>query len=142
MSTYACAYYSGATYEENIWIKKSSYEKLKDSFPKEVYCGELDGKHSEVRGDIEVQDEWKTDEDYAKAGRSEGDDYHLEVLLTELYGEHNLDWDAEQDEIEKYFDGLDIWRDVTITLPESKILALRKYADSLIRNDNDKNSCA
>lgn len=137
VNLYAERYYSVATYEENIWIKKSSYEKLKDYFPEGVYCGELDGKHSEVCGDVKVQDMWKTDADYAKAGRSEGDGNYLESELVDLYNEHGLDWDAEQDEIEKYFDGLDIWRDVTITLPESKILALRKYADSLIHNDDE-----
>lgn len=29
---YAEAYYSEATYEDEIWIKKSSYEKLKNIF--------------------------------------------------------------------------------------------------------------
>lgn len=36
---FAEGYYSGSTYEDNIWIKKSSYEKLKDIFPKEIGCG-------------------------------------------------------------------------------------------------------
>lgn len=137
VNLYAEGYYSGATYEDNIWIKESSYEKLRDIFPTEISCGELDGKHSEVMGEVEIQNNWHTDEDFAKAGRSEGDGDRLELELINLYNEHGLDWDAEQDEIEKYFDGLDIWRDVTITLPESKILALRKYADSLIHNDDE-----
>lgn len=29
---YAVGYYSTTTYEDNIWIKKSSYEKLEDIF--------------------------------------------------------------------------------------------------------------
>ena len=41
VSLFAEGYYSGETYEENIWIKKSSYEKLKDDFPEEIGCGEL-----------------------------------------------------------------------------------------------------
>ena len=31
--------YYGRTYEDNIWIKKSSYEKLKDVFPEEISYG-------------------------------------------------------------------------------------------------------
>lgn len=93
-------------------------------------------------GEVEIQNNWHTDEDFAKAGRSEGDGDCLELELIDLYNEHGLDWDAEQDEIDEYFDGLDIWKDVTITLPESKIPALRKYADCLIYNDDDKNSRA
>lgn len=142
VNLYAEGYYSGATYEDNIWIKESSYEKLRDIFPTEISCGELDGKHSEVMGEVEIQNNWHTDEDFAKAGRSEGDGDRLELELVDLYNEHGLDWDAEQDEIDEYFDGLDIWKDVTITLPESKIPTLRKYVDSLIHNDNDKNSRA
>lgn len=142
VNLYAEGYYSGATYEDNIWIKESSYEKLRDIFPTEISCGELDGKHSEVMGEVEIQNNWHTDEDFAKAGRSEGDGDRLELELIDLYNEHGLDWDAEQDEIDEYFDGLDIWKDVTITLPESKIQALRKYADCLIYNDNNKNSRA
>lgn len=142
VNLYAEGYYSGATYEDNIWIKESSYEKLRDIFPTEISCGELDGKHSEVMGEVEIQNNWHTDEDFAKAGRSEGDGDRLELELIDLYNEHGLDWDAEQYEIDEYFDGLDIWKDVTITLPESKIQALRKYADCLIYNDNNKNSRA
>ena len=142
VNLYAEGYYSGATYEDNIWIKESSYERLRDIFPTEISCGELDGKHSEVMGEVEIQNNWHTDEDFAKAGRSEGDGDRLELELVDLYNEHGLDWDAEQDEIDEYFDGLDIWKDVTITLPESKIPALRKYADCLIYNDDDKNSRA
>ncbi len=142
VNLYAEGYYSGATYEDNIWIKESSYEKLRDIFPTEISCGELDGKHSEVMGEVEIQNNWHTDEDFAKAGRSEGDGDRLELELVDLYNEHGLDWDAEQDEIDEYFDGLDIWKNVTITLPESKIPMLRKYADYLIYNDDDKNSRA
>ena len=70
---FAEGYYSGSTYEDNIWIKKSSYEKLKDIFPTEICCGELDGKFSEVMGNVEIQDDWHTDEEYSKAGDAKHD---------------------------------------------------------------------
>ena len=131
INLYAEGYYSEATYEDNIWIKKSSYEKLKDDFPEKVYCGELDGKHSEVCGDVEIQDKWKTDEDFAKEGRNKCDGDFLSDALRDLYYGNGLDYEAEQAEIEKYFDGLDFWVDVTISIPHSKIIDLLAYAGEL-----------
>ena len=65
LNVYAEAYYSGATYEEDVVISKSLYEKIKtelDEYDSEnnenargVYVGELDGKHSEVEGDLSVE---------------------------------------------------------------------------------------
>lgn len=66
INLFAEGYYSESTYEDNIWIKKSSYEKLMEVFPKEISCGELDGKYSEVMGEVEVKDYSYTDEYYAK----------------------------------------------------------------------------
>ena len=120
VNLYACGYYSKSEYEDNIWIKKSSYEKLKDVFPKRISCGELDGKHSEVIGGVEVQDRWETDEEYASAGISECDGGFLECSLMDLYDENNLNWNVEQKEIEEYFDRLDVYEDVTIRIPLSK----------------------
>lgn len=120
-----------ATYEDNIWIKKSSYEKLKNDFIEEAYCGELDGKHSEVYGGVEVQDKWKTDDDFAKEGRNKCDGDYLSNALKDLYDNNNLDYETEQAEIEKYFDGLDVWVDVTISIPHSKIINLLAYAGEL-----------
>lgn len=34
VNLYACGYYSKSEYKDNIWIKKFSYEKLKDVFLK------------------------------------------------------------------------------------------------------------
>lgn len=123
--------YSGRTYEDNIWIKKSSYEKLRDIFPTEISCGELDGKHSDVMGEVEIQDDWQTDEEYAKAGDAEHDGNHLECELEDLYEDNNLDWDLEQKEIKEYFDNLDVWEEVTVTIPSSKKTKLMEFVETL-----------
>lgn len=86
---FAEGYYSGSTYEDNIWIKKSSYEKLKDIFPTEICCGELDGKFSEVMGNVDIQDDWHTDEEYSKAGDAKHDGDYLEWELKDLYKDNN-----------------------------------------------------
>lgn len=124
-------WYSGRTYEDNIWIKKSSYEKLKDVFPKQIGCGELDGKFSDVMGDVEIQDTWVTDEDYANAGIAERDGDYLEWELTSLYEDNNLDWEAEQKEIKEYFNSLDVWEEVMIRIPSSKKSELMEFVETL-----------
>ena len=130
---YAEGFYSEKTYEDNIWIKKSSYEKLQDVFPREISCGELDGKHSDVLGDVEVEDEWESDEDYAKAVMPENDGDILEYELRDLYEENGLNWEAEQKEIKEYFDGLDEWVEVTLKVPSSKKEKLLKYIDKICK---------
>ena len=128
---FAEGYYSGSTYEDNIWIKKSSYEKLKDIFPTEIGCGELDGKFSEVMGDVEIQDDWHTDEEYSKAGDAKHDGDYLEWELEELYKENDLDWEAEQKEIKEYFNNLDVWEEVTVSIPSSKKSELIRFVETL-----------
>ncbi len=131
VNLYAYGYYSEATYEDNIWIKKSSYEKLKDNFPLQIGCGELDGKYSEVMGDVEIQDDWETDVDYAQAGVSKCDGDYLEWELKDLYKDNNIDWDSEQKEIKEYFDNLDVWEEVTVSIPSSKKSELMKFVETL-----------
>lgn len=133
VSLYAEGYYSGETYEENIWIKKSSYEKLKDDFPEKIGCGELDGKYSNVSGDVEVEDEWETDDDYARAVMPQNDGNILKYKLADLYEENGLDWVTEQKEIKEYFDGLDKWVVVSVKIPSSKKDELLKYVDKICK---------
>lgn len=128
---YAEGCYSGAIYEDNIWIKKSSYEKLRDAFPTEIGCGELDGKYSEVIGGVEIQDDWKTDEEYAKAGIAKHDGGYLEYELQELYEENGIDWNLEQKEIKEYFRNLDVWEEVTVRIPSSKKSELMRFVETL-----------
>ncbi len=128
---YAEGYYSESTYEENIWIKKSSYEKLIDNFPTEICCGELDGKFSEVMGEVEIQNDWHTDEEYSKAGSARHDGDYLEWELKDLYESNNLDWELEQKEIKEYLDNLDLYENVTVCIPSSKKTELMKFVETL-----------
>lgn len=134
---YAEAYYSEATYEDEIWIKKSSYEKLEDVFPTEVYCGELDGKYSDVMGEIEIQNDCNTDEEYAKVGKSKYDGDYLEYSLKDLYENNNIDWEAEQKEINDYFDSLDIWEDVRVSIPSRKRKELMEFVEALQNSSHE-----
>lgn len=131
INLFAEAYYSGRTYEDNIWIKKSSYEKLMGVFPKEISCGELDGKYSEVIGEVEVQDYSHTDEYYAKNADIAHDGDYLEWSLRDLYESNGLDWVEEQKEINEYLSHLDLYEEVTVSVPHSKVKELMKFVDNL-----------
>ena len=131
INLYAVAYYSEATYEDNIWIKKTSYEKLMSVFPEEISCGELDGKHSEVMGKVEVQDYSYTDEYYAKNADITNDGDYLELSLRDLYESNGLDWVEEQKEIIEYLSHLALYEEVTVSVPNSKVEELMKFVDNL-----------
>lgn len=131
VNLFAEAYYSGITYEDNIWIKKTSYEKLMSVFPEEISCGELDGKHSEVMGEVEVQDYSYTDEYYAKNADITNDGDYLELSLRDLYESNGLDWVEEQKEIIEYLSYLDLYEEVTVSVPNSKVEELMKFVDNL-----------
>lgn len=131
INLFAEAYYSGRTYEDNIWIKKSSYEKLMGVFPEEISCGELDGKYSEVVGEVEVQDYSYTDEYYAKNADIAHDGDYLEWSLRDLYESNGLDWVEEQKEINEYLSHLDSYEEVTVSVPHSKVKELMKFVDNL-----------
>lgn len=131
INLFAEAYYSGTTYEDNIWIKKSSYEKLMDVFPEKISCGELDGKHSEVMGEVEVQDYSYTDEYYAKNADIAHDGDILEWSLCDLYESNGLDWVEEQKEINEYLSHLDLYEEVTVSVPHSKVKELMKFVHNL-----------
>lgn len=71
LNCYGEAYYSGATYDETIFLLKEDYEKLNwDLSKEEVWLGELDGKHSEVYGDVYVY----------KISEEEQENYNFETV--------------------------------------------------------------
>lgn len=133
INLYAEGYYSGSTYEENRWVRADSYEKIKDALPEEIYCGELDGKHSEVSGDIEIQDDFNDDEDLEMAGDGGCDGERLRDVLVNIYQDHSLDFDSEEKEIEDYLNSLDRYVEVTVNIPQSKRDELYKFVDDLKR---------
>lgn len=98
-------------------------------FPTEISCRELDGKYNEIT--VEIQNDWHTDEEYAKAGIARCDGDYLESKLKELYEKNNINWEAEQKEIKEYFDSLDIWEDITVHIPANKKGKLLKFVKSL-----------
>lgn len=100
-------------------------------FPKEISCGELDGKYSEVMGEVNVEDYSYTDEYYAKNANTINDGDYLEWSLRDLYESNGLNWVEEQKEIIEYLSHLDLYEDVTVSVPHSKVKELMKFVNNL-----------
>ena len=128
VNLYAYAYYSGVEYEENIWIKKSSYEKIKECFPTEVYIADIDGKYSETKGKVTV---FTSDKECAIEGKLECDGANLKWELESVYENNNLDYESEQEEIAEYLNSIDVYEKVTVKIPRSKVVELKTYAEKL-----------
>lgn len=131
VNLYAYAYYSGVEYEENIWIKKSSYEKIKENLPTEVYVADIDGKYSETEGKVTVKESFKSDKEYAIEGKLECDGEYLKWELKNIYDDYDLDYESEQEEIEKYLNIINVYEKVTVKIPRSKVAELKTYAEKL-----------
>lgn len=131
VNLYAYAYYSGVEYEENIWIKKSSYEKIKESLPTEVYVADIDGKYSETEGKVTVKESFKSDKEYAIEGKLECDGKSLKWELESVYENNNLDYESEQEEIAEFLNSIDVYEKVTVKIPRSKVTELKTYAEKL-----------
>lgn len=70
--------YSGASYNETIFLLEEDYLKLNaDLNGEEIYLGELDGKHSEVFGEVYVSEIENDDlENYNFDIKNDGDDLY------------------------------------------------------------------
>lgn len=137
ISLNATAPYSGNEYYEHYWIKKESYEEIKEDMPSETSIPELDGKFSEVSGDIIVEEYgYNTDEEYAKVGKIstfDNDGKELKNLLSDLYSDAGLDFDSEQNEINEYFNNLDCYVDLNIKVPESLVSDIKELVNKYIQ---------
>lgn len=56
LSVEAEAFWSGQTYYEEVFLPKEVWEEIKDQMEMEIYITGLDGKHSEVKGVINVDE--------------------------------------------------------------------------------------
>lgn len=50
------AYYSGATYFEEVFLPLELWDEIKEDFRDYVYLGEMDGKHSDSQSDIDIKE--------------------------------------------------------------------------------------
>ena len=86
LSVDVTAYYSGNTYYEEVFLPKEVWDEIKDEMPMYIYIYELDGKHSEVKAEIDVE-EFNENElvTYLPDQENDGEDlfYHIYEYLDE-----------------------------------------------------------
>jgi|GEM_PF-5945352 len=86
LSVDVTAYYSGNTYYEEVFLPKEVWDEIKDEMSMYIYIYELDGKHSEVKAEIDVE-EFNENElvTYLPDQENDGEDlfYHIYEYLDE-----------------------------------------------------------
>ena len=125
-------YYSGQIYEENVTISEESYEKIKDKVDSmEVYISEsVDGKHSEVLGEIDIQKcEEKDIPEWWAESKCDGETFREQ--LYRICDDLDLDLNADEIKVADYIESLDYQVEVTVTVKKSNKYKLIAYADGL-----------
>lgn len=128
---YATGTYSGQEYEENVTISEGMYEKIKDEINNmKVYISELDGKYSEVLGEIDVQPcEESEIADWYSDTKNDGDSFWRE--LQKICQSKGLDIVKDVEEVENFIKSLDFCIEVTLSVRKSKVDELKAFAKSL-----------
>ena len=128
---YAEGYYSGQEYEENVTISEEMYKKIKNEIDNmEVYISDLDGKHSEVLGKIDVQPCKESEiADWYSDTKNDGDSFW--ERLQEICQVKGLDIVKDVKEVEKFIQSLDFNVEVTLSIRKSKVDELKAFAESL-----------
>ena len=128
---YATGTYSDQEYEENVTISEGMYEKIKDEINNmKVYISELDGKYSEVLGEIDVQPcEESEIADWYSDTKNDGDSFWRE--LQKICQSKGLDIVKDTEEVEKFIQSLDFNVEITLSVRKSKVDELKAFAKSL-----------
>lgn len=128
---YATGYYSGQEYEENVTISEEMYEKIKDEIGNmEVYIPDLDGKYSEILGEIDIQPcEESEIADWYSETKNDGESFW--ERLQEFCQDKGLDIVKDVVEVEKFIRSLDFCVEVTLSVRKSKLDELKAFAETL-----------
>lgn len=129
INVYGEGYYSGSSYEESIFLLEEDYKELgKDLDGIEVHLGELDGKHSEVYGEVYVEiitEEMQKTYNFNKNNDGE----ELYDLIEELSpNSKNMIERAK-----KYIETLDSLVDITFTVKKSQVEKIKEVVLELIK---------
>jgi hypothetical protein len=108
VSVYGCGYYSDNEYEESIWLTKETFDKIVDDIPSEISLGELDGKHSQVFGDVEWED-FSEKNILHKPNPFDlvADGTSLEEKIWDVLDKNGINYSEEKKKIYNYINSLD-----------------------------------
>ncbi|MBD5589273.1 hypothetical protein [Clostridium botulinum] len=131
LNLYGEAYYSGQEYNETIFLLEGDYLKLEQDFNgMEISLGELDGKHSEVYGEVEV--EYISEEKQLDYKYNTCDDG--ECLYWELYeSAHDMKLEEMIKRTNDYINNLDSLVEVTYTIRKSQVKKLNDWIDNNLK---------
>ena len=131
LSCYGVVYCGEVIYNETIFLLKEDYEKLNWDLTKEkVWLGELNGKHSEVYGNVyvrEISEEEQEDYNFEEASVGNGLYYHL-IETREDVTEEMIE--AMIKRALDYIDTIDSMVEVYYTVKKSQV----KYLDRVYNN--------
>lgn len=131
INVYGEGYHSGAEYNETIFLLEEDYKLLSENLQdKEIYLGELDGKHSEVMGEIDVEiisEDCQLNYDFGVS--NDGD-----VLYWEL---NNLADNLNEmiEKANKYISTIDSMTTVSFSVRKSQVERVRAIVNEFINSD-------
>lgn len=158
LNLHAEAYYSRAEYDETIFITPEDYrkyfcngDKTVDAFKhasenwhcKEISVGELDGKHSDVHGDVYVDffEEEHIRNQYSKPS-NDGEFLIDEMLYSVGVTDYTKRKEAKQSIIEnadKLAKEIGVFVEVKYRVPVEKVEELNEFVDNLIHREERRN---
>lgn len=122
IDVYAEGHYSGNTYEEVVFLTEDTYNKAKKEIDTlEMYIYDLDGKHSEVKADIDIEimdtERLLKEEDISCTS---GDDDNLFFRLSDILEEEGIKIGDELDKVSEHIKSLDTKVTINITIKRSQ----------------------
>lgn len=155
LNLHAEAYYSGAEYDETVFITPDDYRKYfckeevdenkvyetvhKTWHDKEISVGELDGKHSEVLGDVYVD---LYEEPDIKEQYEEPNNDGTFLIDEMLYSAGITQWDERQkvkeeiqSNVQKLVKEIGVYVVVSYRIPEDKVEELNTFVENLLNRE-------
>ena len=103
--------YSGATYEDELFMTEEQFDQWEEYLPKDMYISGLDGKHSETRAVIEIN---RLDEDDIKAHESVFTGMLYDRIGDDLFEAGIENWQEQLAETKKAIEKLNTLASMTI----------------------------
>lgn len=138
INCYAEAYYSGATYEENITIPADTFDSLPEEVRNqirdlEIGVGELDGKHSECFATVTEDGLQYIEEsdlgDFDFTCKCDGEQMYYE--LEDIFKDNGIDLDEEIKKSEEYENGIDSYITKEFRIKKSWVKIIEDVIKSL-----------
>lgn len=131
VSAYAEGYYSGQIYEEYFYISKKLYDQMEDWFNgTELYIGDLDGKHSEVEADIDIEF-FEEGEDLSGYTFKRGNGDNLWYNLEWECRKRGINLDEDEKEVSDFIRAIDSMIEVEYRIKKSQKELVDNFVKSL-----------